>query len=194
MQKIPSLFLRNNNNDSISKLVLNMYAPDTEWVRNGEGVATQKLDGTACLVKDKLYYKRASFSKHVAIPKEFVPAQLPDPHTGVAYGWMPIDSYNSADKWHMEAINASYKIAPWQLADGTYELCGPKINNNREYRCFHTMERHGEAILYSVPTGFENLRDYFTEYNNIEGVVWHHPDGRMVKIKGSDFGVVRAPD
>lgn len=26
---------------------------------------------------------------------------------------------------------------------------------------------------------------------NVEGVVWHHPDGRMVKIKTRDFGLTR---
>jgi len=25
----------------------------------------------------------------------------------------------------------------------------------------------------------------------MEGIVWHHPDGRMVKIKGVDFGINR---
>jgi hypothetical protein len=27
---------------------------------------------------------------------------------------------------------------------------------------------------------------------NIEGIVWHHPDGRMAKLKLRDFGVKRA--
>ena len=26
----------------------------------------------------------------------------------------------------------------------------------------------------------------------IEGIVWHHPDGRMVKIKAKDFGIKRS--
>jgi hypothetical protein len=25
-------------------------------------------------------------------------------------------------------------------------------------------------------------------HKDIEGIVWHHPDGRMVKIKKKDFG------
>ena len=36
------------------------------------------------------------------------------------------------------------------------------------------------------------LREYLSE-GAIEGVVWHHPDGRMVKIKGKDFGIKRKP-
>jgi hypothetical protein len=27
--------------------------------------------------------------------------------------------------------------------------------------------------------------------HNIEGIVWHHSDGRMVKIKAKDFGIKR---
>lgn len=34
------------------------------------------------------------------------------------------------------------------------------------------------------------LRSYLAN-KDIEGIVWHHPDGRMVKIKGKDFGLKR---
>ena len=34
------------------------------------------------------------------------------------------------------------------------------------------------------------LREYL-RCRDIEGIVWHHPDGRMVKIKGKDFGFRR---
>jgi hypothetical protein len=35
-----------------------------------------------------------------------------------------------------------------------------------------------------------SLKAYLA-YKDIEGIVWHHSDGRMVKIKGKDFGLKR---
>ena len=48
----------------------------------------------------------------------------------------------------------------------------------------------GAELLPDAPRDFARLRSYFTEHD-IEGIVWHHPDGRMVKIKGKDFGIKR---
>ena len=30
---------------------------------------------------------------------------------------------------------------------------------------------------------------YTVANNNLEGIVWHHPDGRWAKIKRRDFGL-----
>jgi hypothetical protein len=38
---------------------------------------------------------------------------------------------------------------------------------------------------------FENLKTYL-EVVDIEGIVFHHPDGRMCKLRKSDFGIKRA--
>ena len=42
------------------------------------------------------------------------------------------------------------------------------------------------------PRDFDGLRA-FLETAGIEGIVWHHGDGRMAKIKAKDFGLKRAP-
>jgi hypothetical protein len=34
------------------------------------------------------------------------------------------------------------------------------------------------------------IAQYLREHD-IKGIVWHHPDGRMAKIKGKDFGINR---
>ena len=49
MRKIISLFQRNYDGD---RLVRNEVVPGAEWVVAGEGVATRKWDGTACLVEN----------------------------------------------------------------------------------------------------------------------------------------------
>ena len=44
----------------------------------------------------------------------------------------------------------------------------------------------------SAAAGIHNAREFdalrqWLEHRPIEGVVWHHQDGRMVKLKRSDF-------
>ena len=45
--------------------------------------------------------------------------------------------------------------------------------------------------LIGGPRDFAGLRQYL-RLGAIEGIVWHHPDGRMVKIKAKDFGFRRS--
>jgi sulfur transfer complex TusBCD TusB component (DsrH family) len=46
--------------------------------------------------------------------------------------------------------------------------------------------QHGSEVLHDMPRTFEAIKEYLIA-RTIEGVVWHHPDGRMVKIKRRDF-------
>lgn len=55
MKKIISLFQRNYDGD---RLVRNETVPGAEWVASGEGVATRKYDGTCCMIKNGVLYKR----------------------------------------------------------------------------------------------------------------------------------------
>lgn len=108
---------------------------------------------------------------------------IPDPVTGHWPGWLPIGD-GPDDKWHREAWEGWAKYAP--VPDGTYELCGPKVQGNPEGFDFHILVPHGSIVLDDDPRTFETIRDYLKDAG-IEGIVWHHPDGRMVKIKRSDF-------
>jgi len=78
------------------------------------------------------------------------------------------------------------------LADGTYELVGPKVCSNREGLDRHFYIKHGEDIIPNCPTDFEGLKEWMQD-KVIEGVVWHHPDGRMVKSKRRDFWKTLTP-
>ncbi|HYE53675.1 MAG TPA: DUF5565 family protein [Chitinophagaceae bacterium] len=179
MEKIISLFQRNYEGD---RLVRNEVVPGAEWVILGEGVATEKWDGTCCMVKDGLLYKRYDAKNGKQPPPGFIAAQDPDPQTGHWPGWLLVNPNNPADRWHTEAFE---QLA--SLADGTYELVGPKINANMYKLSAHELWRHGTRII-TPPRTFEELRDWFA-HTNIEGIVWHHPDGRRVKIKKKDFGL-----
>ncbi len=74
--------------------------------------------------------------------------------------------------------------------NGTYELCGERINGNPEHIIGHVLIRHGKEIIDDAPRTYEKLKIWF-EGKDIEGIVWHHQDGRMVKIKAKDYGIKR---
>lgn len=183
MQKIISLFQRNYDGD---RLVRDEVTPGAEWVINGEGIATRKWDGTCCMIKDGIFYKRYDAKKGKTPPDGFIPAQDPDPVTGHWPGWLEV-GVGPEDKWFVcgfaeVAITFPDRILP----DGTYELVGPRINGNKDQFDKHTLVRHGN-IEYDAPRTYDELK-YWFGMMNIEGIVWHHPDGRMVKIKKRDFG------
>lgn len=181
MQKIISLFQRNYDGD---RLVRDEVVPGAEWVLAGEGVATRKLDGTACLVRDGKLYRRYDAKKGKTPPPGFEPTEpAPDPVTGHWPGWLPVGD-GPGDQFHRDAF-FSYAEG---LPDGSYELVGPKVNGNAEHRDHHDLERHGAVVLDNVPRTYDGLHAYLASHP-IEGIVWHHPDGRMVKIKARDFGL-----
>ena len=181
MKKTVSLFQRNYDGD---RLVRDEIVPGAEWVAAGEGVATRKFDGTCCLVRDGVLFKRFDAKAGKVPPVGFEPAQPePDANTGHWPGWLMVGS-GPEDARHREA--------EMPTEDGTYELCGPKVQSNPEGYSKHVLVKHGEEVLHDCPRTFDALREYLSD-GAIEGVVWWHPDGRLVKIKGKDFGFKRKP-
>ncbi len=183
MKKIISLFQRNYDGD---RLVRNEVVPGAEWVIAGEGIATEKIDGTCCMVRCGKLLKRFDAKNGKIPPADFEPVQDPDPVTGHWPGWVPV-SGGPEDKWHREA----FAYVPY-AADGTYELIGPKVQGNPYSATGHVLVGHGRPLPDDPPRDFEGIRGYLSN-QNIEGIVWHHPDGRMVKIKRKDFGLPWPP-
>ena len=180
MEKIISLFQRNYDGD---RLVRDEVVPGTVWVIRGEGIATRKYDGTACMARDGKLYKRYDCKKGKVPPKGFEACGNPDPVTGHWPGWILVGD-GPEDQYHREAR------ADGALPDDTYELCGPKVQGNPEHFDTHVLVRHGYFIYGDAPRTFDALKHWF-KGKDIEGLVWHHPDGRMVKIKKRDFGLKR---
>jgi hypothetical protein len=181
MKKIISLFKRDYEG---TRQVIDEIVEGAEWVGAGEGVATRKYDGTCCMVEGGALFKRYEVKKGKTPPEGFIPAGDIDPNTGKQQGWV-IVGYGPEDKWHREAFKQLEPLLP-----GTYELCGPKVQKNPEGFDKHTLIAHADAERLEAPRDYEGLRAYFTK-SDIEGIVWHHSDGRMVKIKGKDFGIKR---
>ena len=180
MKKIVSLFQRNYDGD---RLVRDEVVPGAEWVLAGEGVATKKFDGTCCLSRNGKLYKRHELKVGKKAPAGFEAAQDADTTTGDVPGWVPVGD-GPEDARHREALGTA------SLADGTYELIGPKVQSNPERWEAHDLVQHGTVILEDAPRTFTGLASYLAN-KDIEGIVWHHQDGRMVKIKGKDFGLKR---
>lgn len=183
MRKIPTLFLR----DEVSRnkaLARNEVNPECAWVVAGEGVATRKWDGTCCLVRNGLLYKRLEWdAKKGTAPEAWLHHDF-DPAARSGHGWMPVGP-GPEDWMHREVIES---YAGTNVEDGTYELLGPRINKNPEGMFGLLLVRHGRDRLDNVPTDFDGLRTYLRSAV-MEGIVWHHPDGRMAKIKRRDFDI-----
>lgn len=194
MKKIISLFQRNYDGD---RLVRDEVVPGAEWVLAGEGMATQKIDGTCCLIRSGVYYKRYEVKPGATPPPLFEPANDVDEATGKQQGWLPVGD-GPEDRWHREAVGPDGST-PWnQLPDGAYELCGPKVQGNFEGFPTHVLIPHGAGcgMLPWFPRTFEAIRSAFADQEwHGEGIVWWRnlddPNCDKVKIKAKDFGLKR---
>lgn len=185
MRKIPTLFARDANDMS---RVLNIPNLDCVWVFAGEGVATRKYDGT-CVALDGYghWYARREVKRYQALPLNFEEVSF-DEATGKRVGWVPIEQSSFA-KYHAEALANCPDDAVAPLTPGTYELIGPRINGNPEGVPDHLLISHARAQeLADAPRTFDELTTYLSTFPH-EGIVWHHPDGPMAKIKRRDFGL-----
>lgn len=177
MKKIPTLFVRDEATNR--KYVRDEVTPGCEWVLAGEGTATRKFDGTSCMVRNGYLYKRHEVKPDKPEPRGFEFVEHDDV-TDKTVGWVPVGD-GPEDKWHREAM-VFYRIVP----DGTYELCGPKVQGNPQEFTRHVLVEHGVERITELPRDFDGLRAWLAD-SDFEGVVWHHPDGRMAKLKKRDF-------
>jgi hypothetical protein len=193
MRKIPTVFVRDWDGDR--RYVLDEVSPGCEWVIKGEGTPTRKYDGTCVwLTPDGQWWARREVKEGKLPPPAFIEIEH-DAETGKTVGWEPIEQSAFA-KWHAEAV----REMGGSLPAGTYELIGPKINGNPENCTSHLLIAHAAAQLAcclecpssppgghgQAPRDFDGLAMWLHAHP-YEGVVWHHPDGRMAKIKKRDF-------
>ena len=181
MNKVPTVFKRDPDD---MKRLLPEVREDCQWVLDGEGVPTRKYDGTCCML-DGLgrWWARREVKPGKEAPADFN-AIDGDPVTGKIVGWESI-AYSGFAKWHAEALANAAKLDGAPFEAGTYELVGPKINGNPENFGGHTLVRHGQHVLAADLT--PDLLIRACRFQGWEGVVWHHPDGRMAKLKVRDF-------
>jgi len=183
VKKIPSLFERDYEG---TMQVYNKVVSGSEWVLNGEGIGTEKFDGTPCLINANHMYKRYDAKNGKMPPLLFIPCEeKPDPITGHWLGWIPIKGVGNEDSPFWEAFSMLSFIN--RNIGGTFELVGPKINGNPYGLSEHCFWKHGSIKVIPNLITFEGIKSFLLNFDG-EGIVWHHQDGRMVKIKRRDFG------
>lgn len=180
MQKIPTLFVRDR--DDMRRVTREVH-PGCRWVIAGEGVPTRKYDGTCVMFDGGHWWARREVKPGKSTPPNYQPIST-DPATGKTVGWEPIEQSAFA-KHHAEALESTAAFAGgW--APGTYELVGPKVNGNPEQVNRHYLWLHADADVLDAPRDFDSLAEWLARFEG-EGIVWHHSDGRMAKLKRRDF-------
>ena len=181
MNKIPTLYVRDPANMS---RVTREVSPGCEWVLAGEGIPTRKWDGTNVLVEVR-------GGKCFAVNKRRNPTRE-EKAAGAEPGYV-LAPHDMPENKHIHAAVDATDFDFWPDGDWSCEALGPKIQGGAD-----GMEP--SLIPFSLPdwpthnripyfgTEFDHI-DQFLSRNAIEGIVWHHADGRMAKIKRRDFGI-----
>ncbi|MBQ7152390.1 MAG: hypothetical protein IJR83_00430 [Clostridia bacterium] len=154
-----------------------------EWVIEGEGTATVKIDGSVTAIIDGVFYKRYDAKPGKKAPEGSIPCCDPDPVTGHLPHWVKVNPDDRADAWLYEAYkNAGGETFP----DATYEAIGPHFCGNPYGLEKDIIERHGIRVI-DPPRSFEGLREYLAE-NYIEGIVFWKDGEPHCKIRRKDYG------
>lgn len=185
MKKIPTLFERIFENRRIVGITDKVY-PGMEWVLEGDGIATEKIDGSCTAIIDGIFYKRYDAKKGKKPPVGAIPCCDPDPVTGHHPHWVKVDPNKSNDKWFVKAFNHTFIHSIVPIPDGTYEAIGIHFQANPYGLDCDILVKHGTKVL-DVPRTFEGIKQYLEE-NRIEGIVFWLDGEPMCKIKRSDFG------
>jgi len=219
MKKISTVFLINRETDLATMGVAEQH----EWVLNGEGFATVKFDGTAVTFLNGRWYKRfdrklnkqaqkrfnkwkSGYDKHAFVPTEAdfrvlpegaIPNQPePDPITFHHPHWVPADLNAPENKQLAEAVLVMIQAQIAPIDGASYELIGPDIQRNPHSLSRHQLVRHGAEVIHELNTptrDFHQIKAWL-ESNHGEGLVFHHPDGRMAKIRRKDMGFEWNPE
>ena len=174
--------------------ITNNIREENKWVydENANVVATRKFDGAATAIINGELYKRldcklknGKYKK--PIPFGAIECSPADIITGHHPHWTKCQRNKPEDKYFYEAFDClENKI------DGTYELCGEKVQKNPEKIKGHKLIKHGSETLNLPNFDFETIKTYLSSsIIDIEGIVFYSEEGQMCKIRKADFGVKR---
>lgn len=188
MKKIPTVFVRDWNGDR--RYVLPEITPGCEWALTDPlAIPTRKYDGTCVMFDGTAWWARREVKEGKTAPDGFVSLGT-DPETGKAVGWEPVGQSGYAKVHAAVLARFDPEMTAWRT--GTYELAGPKVNGNPEGLAADHLVLHEAAMrLRDVPRDFGGLAAWLHAHP-YEGIVWHHPDGRMCKVKRRDFAATAA--
>lgn len=186
MRKILTIFERNWDGDRkiVPKLIV-----DFDF---SSAIATEKLDGTNVRITVRN-------GEAVRIEKRRNPSKV-QKQKGIMNPWyVDADEFASQDKWIFDAVkNTTLKEIPdgeWSAEAIGKNIQGNPLNLERNELFFFSIpEWREQIILEDAPTDFDEIQEYLSTQKSkigkdclMEGIVWHHPSGNMVKIKRKDF-------
>ena len=186
MKKIPTCFVRKFEGHRIIDVLPDWHCSICkDAVENG--IATLKLDGSACTIIDWEIYKRYDYKPGRKLPEGAIPCQeVPYPITGHFPHWVKCDRQNPADVHFFEAYENYRKYHFWHSGD-TFEAIGKHFNGNPYHLSNNILVPHG-TICLDVPRTFDGIKRFLQE-NYIEGIVFWRDGEPTCKIKRSDFGL-----
>lgn len=180
MEKIPTLFLRDLEN---MRLVTRNVNPDAAWVFDSNAIATVKKDGTNIRVT-------VVNGQCTHVEKRRNPTRE-EKKLGAEPGYIDAHREDPSDKHIFAAVDAT-SFRDWPDGAWSCEALGPKIQGGIESvtPCLYAFLLN-PVIAPGFPDGdltYDKIKSYL-ESHEIEGIVWHHPDGRMCKVKRRDFNL-----
>lgn len=181
MKKMKTLF----NQDERYKVISELRA-ENSFVLDGDYSVYRKRDGTSVMIEDNQMYRRydANEKKGRKIPKGSIHCQTEPAPNGSFPVWVGVKSDEPSDKFHIQAFNQQKH---W--LDGTYELCGEKINGNKENIQGVKLIKHDSEEIKGLELTFDGVKEYLTD-NVIEGlVIKDNKTGLMTKIRRKDYGM-----
>ncbi|MEL6941072.1 MAG: DUF5565 family protein [Bacteroidota bacterium] len=186
MRKIKTIFDRNweTNRKVNTKLIVDFNFE--------EAIATEKLDG----MNIRLTVRNG---EAVRVEKRRNPSKIQKQKNITEPWYVDTDVYAKEDKWIFDAVKntdlSRVKDGEWSAEAIGKNIQGNPLNLENNQVFFFSLPEWRERIrLNEVPYHFQELKHYLEQQksligNNalIEGIVWHHPNGDMVKIKRKDF-------
>lgn len=189
MNKVPTLFKRDweGNRKVVDELAVNLDCEDLK-----EAVATEKIDGTNVRVTVRN-------GLAVRLEKRRNPSKF-EKAKGIEEPWyVDADRYSPDDKWIFDALDNT-DLSLLQDGEWSAEAVGTNIQGNplnltcNKLFFFSLPEVRSQLEFHSVPTTYAGLKEWLPLQKSkvganapIEGIVWHFPNGNMVKIKRKDF-------
>lgn len=186
IKKMPALFVI----DRLAHHATTEVNDKAAWIFEEESRPTYKRDGSSITVTENgEVFARRMVKKGKQAPNGFILAET-DSFTGHSFGLEPV-AQSGFYKMFKEAQGNQ------QLAPGTYELCGPKINGNPESLEAPHLYAHGSDEANDLPDmrnvskeeAYKTLETIFADYKarGIEGIVWWGANGKRAKLRVKDF-------
>lgn len=188
MQKISTIFER----DGQTRGVTDQFSPWVEGFNFEEAIATEKLDGTNV---------RITVRNHtlVRLEKRRNPTKLEKAKGLVEPWYVDASEFEAGDKYMWEAAQNT-DLSSIEDGEWSAEALGPKIQGNplnlekHILFLFSVPSEVAKVVFDDAPHTFEELKVWLPQQRSkfgkdcgIEGLVWHHPSGKMAKIKQKDF-------